>query len=310
MGTLALNSTAEARRDCPVCHSAPSGIHQRIEGGTYWRCSKCRSLYLGASPSESALAGLYTSIDYAEQRGHTEDEAVAACKAATTSAYLRMLRDHAPPGRRYLEVGCSAGIALATAAAEGWESHGVEVSAGAAAAARQRPGVRSVHAGTVLEAEFPSGGVDVVTLFDVIEHIDPPLPTLRRIYDLLADGGLILLVTPDGDSPSARLLGARWPHLFPEHVVCFSRDALVGLLVEVGFEILDVAFAWKRVNLNMLVRHARLHPETVGAGLLARLGGLLPAALANAMLPFNIGEFYVIARRPSRPTRDVPAARR
>ena len=153
-------------------------------------------------------------------------------------------------------MGCSAGVSLTAAAAAGWQVDAVEVPPAAAAVARQRPGVGTVHSGTLLTAPLSPNSYDIVCMFDVIEHIDPPQPTIERVYRVLRDGGLFVLVMPDGDSLSARLLGKCWPHFFPEHVICFSRGGMRRLLEAAGFGILRVAFAWKRVNADMLVRHA------------------------------------------------------
>ena len=268
-----------------------------MQGFVYRRCGDCRSLFLGTPADDTRLSSVYASAAYAEQRGHSNDLTVAACKSATVAVYLQRLRRHFPRGSRYLEIGCSAGAGLSAAAALGWEAEGVEVSPAAAAIAGRLPGVKAVHHGTVLGAPFADASFDVVTLFDVIEHIDPPQPTVQRVFDLLAPGGLILLVTPDADSLSARALGARWPHLFPDHVICFTRDALRRVLVAAGFEVVQMGFAWKRVNLNILIRHAHLHPNVVGGRMLRSVGALLPSWLADRPVPFNVGEFYAIARR-------------
>jgi hypothetical protein len=134
-------------------------------------------------------------------------------------------------------------------------------------------------------------------MFDVIEHIDPPLAVLRTLHGLLAPAGLLLLVTPEGDSLSAHLMGRHWPHLFIEHVVLFSRRGLRTLLSVAGFEVLGSGFAWKRVNLDMLVRHAHLHPGVMGGRMLRLLGRIVPRGPQRAMLPFNVGEFWILARR-------------
>jgi SAM-dependent methyltransferase len=196
-----------------------------------------------------------------------------------------------------VEVGCSAGAALAAAVERGWKVEGIEPSPEAAEVARRRPGVRAVHTGSLLDAAIPPNSVDVMLFFDVIEHIDPPEPTLRAVHRCLSPGGLVLMVTPDAGSLSARWMGRRWPHLFVEHVVIYGRAALAQALEQVGLTVERVAFAWKRVNLNMLVRHATIHRHVRFGALLRVLGHLVPRPLQNLTFPFNMGEFYIIARR-------------
>ena len=213
-------------------------------------------------------------------------------------AYLRMLEHFQPPGRGLVELGCSAGAGLAAAASAGWDAVGVEPSMAAAEIARQRPAIKAVYTGSLEDAPLHSGHADVFILFDVIEHIDPPDGVLTRIYSLLRPGGLLLVVTPDGASLSARVMRARWPHLFVEHVVLFSRRGMRIALRAAGFDLLQGGFAWKRINLDMLVRHSTLHPHVLFGGVFRLLGRVLPGFLLRWMIPFNIGEFYVVARKP------------
>ena len=284
---------SETDRASPACGAREPRPWLSHEEVAYVRCRGCGTAYHRDPPPWDRIEHKYQEAYYA-QRGHA-DPAIEACKQATAAAYFRRLA-HAP-GRRLLEVGCSAGAGLAAAAAAGWQATGVELSTPAAEIARRRPGVRAVHTGRLEDAPLSPASFDAAVMFDVIEHIDPPLAVLRTLHGLLAPAGLLLLVTPEGDSLSARLLGRRWAHLFIEHVVLFSRRGLRTLLSTAGFEVLGSGFAWKRVNLDMLVRHARLHPQVTGGGVLRLLGRMLPAAPQRALLPFNIGEFWMLARR-------------
>jgi hypothetical protein len=114
---------------------------------------------------------------------------------------------------------------------------------------------------------------------------EPDWARIAQIYQVLEHLG-------------ARLLKARWPHLFVEHVLLFSRRGLRGCLEMAGFQVERMGFAWKRINLDMLVRHATIHPHVAGSAALRVLGRLLPGPLLRLGIPFNSGEFYVVARRP------------
>lgn len=254
-------------------------------------------MYHAAAPDWSRIDRIYQE-GYHVQRGHAGDHAIDAVKQATARAYLRLLRSAGVPGIDLLEIGCSAGAALEAAAGQGWAATGLEVAADAAAVAARRPGVLAVHAKRLDEASLADRSQDVVVMFDVLEHIDPPQPTLDRVFRVLRPGGLLLVVTPDAGSLSARVLRSRWPHLFVEHVLLFSRAGLAGVLTAAGFKIERMGFAWKRVSLGMLVRHAVLHPHVPLGFLLRAAGRILPGVVQRAAFPFNVGEFYMIARRP------------
>jgi 2-polyprenyl-3-methyl-5-hydroxy-6-metoxy-1,4-benzoquinol methylase len=262
------------------------------------RCGFCATLYHADEPDWEHLAQIYQD-DYHQKRGHSGDETIETSKQLTMLANLRILKQFNPPGPKLLDVGCSTGAGLESAARNGWDVTGVEFSKPAAELARQRPGVKAVHDGPLQDTPIAEESFDVITLFDVIEHIDTPRDTLSHIYRLLRPGGLLMMVTPDGASISTRLMKSRSPHLFVEHVVLFSRKGMRFALQSAGFQVLRIRFALKRINLNMMVRHATIHKHLSFGRIVRTLGRILPGFLLNQMIPLNIGEFYVIAHRPA-----------
>jgi 2-polyprenyl-3-methyl-5-hydroxy-6-metoxy-1,4-benzoquinol methylase len=101
-----------------------------------------------------------------------------------------------------------------------------------------------VAEGTIHDAPQPAGSLDVLTMFDVIEHVPDPLGDLRKAFDLLAPGGLVVLSTPniDGLFPRLSLPLAKkldyWPHPEPPyHLYQFSARTLAAMLEKAGFEI-------------------------------------------------------------------------
>jgi len=287
---------ADLERACPVCKRCGPRRFCTTGEVDFVRCGFCATLYQAAEPDWARIEQIYKD-DYHKKRGHSDDDTIEASKRATTAVYLGMLSRLKVPGRRLLDVGCSTGAGLAAAADGGWEVTGVEFSESAAEQARLRPGVKAVYSGRLADAPLSEESFDVITLFDVIEHIDPVDEILAVIRRLLCPGGLLLILTPDGASVSARLMKARWPHLFDEHVILFSRQGMRIALERAGFGVERTGFALKRVNLDMMVRHVNIHKHLFFGGPLRMLGRVLPGFLLQRMFPFNIGEFYMIARR-------------
>jgi 2-polyprenyl-3-methyl-5-hydroxy-6-metoxy-1,4-benzoquinol methylase len=109
-----------------------------------------------------------------------------------------------PPGGRLLDVGCAFGTFLRLAAERGWEPHGVEVSRYASALAREGTGF-DVFTGDLEDYPAAPGGFDLVTFWDVIEHVCRPRANLATAFRLLRPGGLLLLTTDNFDGLVARL---------------------------------------------------------------------------------------------------------
>ena len=107
-------------------------------------------------------------------------------------ALLGELRKHQPHGR-LLDVGCAYGRFLEVAAEEGgYTLSGTDVSEHAAGVAAERLGDRArVQPGGLLESPFAGETFDVVTMFDVIEHIEDQDAAFARIRELLRPSGLL-----------------------------------------------------------------------------------------------------------------------
>ena len=152
-------------------------------------------------------------------------------------ALLGELRKHQPHGR-LLDVGCAYGRFLEVAAEEGgYTLSGTDVSEHAAGVAAERLGDRArVQPGGLLESPFAGETFDVVTMFDVIEHI-PDLPgAFAAVREHLAPDGIFAFSVPVYDGPVGVLVEAM--DLDPTHVHKIGRDAWLERADENGFRVL------------------------------------------------------------------------
>ena len=101
----------------------------------------------------------------------------------------------------------------------------MEFSPNAIAAAR--PDIRSRIFEGSLENLPDDGLFDVVSAFDLIEHVPDPRAFLRGCASQLKPGGVMLISTPDTGHFLRHLMRSRWPMLQPmQHLHLFSRQAL------------------------------------------------------------------------------------
>jgi 2-polyprenyl-3-methyl-5-hydroxy-6-metoxy-1,4-benzoquinol methylase len=238
--------------DCPLCGSpdfslrypANKGDRETVTAehfrctssslsrhGDIVQCNRCHLLFSNPQLDPMQVLDIYRAVEdplYQEQ---------AAAREKTFARSLRQLqRLSAPPGK-LLDVGCYTGMFMKLAALEGWTVTGVELSAWAATIARQG-GYGQVHSLALDAACLEPASFDVITLWDVIEHLSHPVAMLKNVHSLLKPGGIIAVSTHMVDSFAARLLGSRYPFFMDMHLVHFSRPTLSRLLAECGFEIL------------------------------------------------------------------------
>lgn len=144
---------------------------------------------------------------------------------------------------RLLDVGCATGQFLADMRDFGdWQLLGVEMNPRAALIARRRHGLPVVIA-RFEELELPPAAFDVVTLWDVLEHLPEPVARLRAVRESLKPDGWLFLSVPILDSLDARLFGGHWIGLdLPRHLQIFSHRSLRHMFRVTGFRIVATAY--------------------------------------------------------------------
>jgi len=89
---------------------------------------------------------------------------------------------------------------------------------------------------------LPSKLFDAITLFQVIEHFKNPLALLKSAKKLLKKNGLILITTPNNDSPLRKFFGSRWSvYNEPSHSIFYNKKTLRETLNSAGFKNIQVS---------------------------------------------------------------------
>lgn len=190
------------------------------------RCGSCGFTF-AAGTSAAELAALYGELD------DVEYGASAAGRRKQMAHLLRWVVAGSAERGRLLDVGAASGVLVEEASASGFDAVGVEPSR--PLAQRARDAGQQVLTGTLPHPELDGQEFDVVTLVDVIEHVDAPIDLLERCRAQLRAGGRLVVVTPDSRSVAARVLGRRWWHRRLAHVGYFDRSTLTRALGEAGF---------------------------------------------------------------------------
>ncbi|MCC7106811.1 MAG: class I SAM-dependent methyltransferase [Chloroflexi bacterium] len=188
-------------------------------------------------PEPSDLVAAYDEV--VDERYEEEQ----AGRIATFNRVLDDLEQHEATGR-LLDVGCHTGVFLTVARERGWDVSGVEPSRWSVDRARER-GLDVLH-GTFGTVSLPAGGFDVITMWDVIEHLADPLAELQHAAALLRPGGLLAISTMNVEAWFPRVLGRHWPWYMQMHLYYFTPSTLRQMLAEAGFEVAR-SVAHKRV---------------------------------------------------------------
>lgn len=212
--------------------------------GRHVICRNCQLIY--ANPIEKT-----NRVNRAYSRRKSTDASIIRgmrLKASRSQLELVEQQQHRD-GLRLLDIGCGEGFFLFNASRAGYTTRGVELSEDAAAYARREFGL-DVDAKPFEELHLPGNEFDVVTLWQVLEHVPHPLAILSEAHRVLKPGGLLALSTPDIGSTPARVLGSRWWNIRMVHINQFTTATLTALVRNAGFR--DISSVSYRECISLL----------------------------------------------------------
>jgi 2-polyprenyl-3-methyl-5-hydroxy-6-metoxy-1,4-benzoquinol methylase len=165
-----------------------------------------------------------------------------------------------PKAARVLDVGCGSGTVLAALQDRGVTCRGLDVNPGAIAFCRSKG--LDVAPGDL--ADEPDSAYDVITMFDVVEHLANPVALMGTAIRKLKPGGFLVAFTPNIHSVSWELMGSAQNTLLPfEHVGFFSPKAFDYTAEKIGATVhtLDV-FGLDVMDYLLMKEHEDSFPYT------------------------------------------------
>jgi ubiquinone/menaquinone biosynthesis C-methylase UbiE len=146
---------------------------------------------------------------------------------------------------RIIDVGSGQGFFLHLCSKQGWRVWGVEINRELAEGTQRNYGIE-VFLGDLEQARYPSDSFDVVTFWNVLDHLVDPRRTLKEAFRILRPGGAVFLRFPNG----AFHVASRWVFsriykfwrkvkAFDHSVIhrySFSRSIILSYLQKTGFE--------------------------------------------------------------------------
>jgi SAM-dependent methyltransferase len=276
---------------CCICGGGQFRRAFEKETLEYVRCEGC-GLIIALPLPTAADAEKFYDEDY--EKGGMGDALVAqeAMVRATARYRLNKMQRYSR-GLRLLDVGCSTGPLLEEATNAGLDADGIDLSRTAVERARLKG-----HSASVATVEtLADVTYDMVTAFDVIEHVRDPVSFVEGVHKALEPGGILAITTPDTNSLTCRAMGRRWYFYLPGvHTFHFNPANITALLADHGFDVLEISRASKALTYDYsLTAFEASNPLVYRTWKL--VGSVIPASLRDRTFRVPIGEMMVIARR-------------
>lgn len=219
---------------CSLCRRRTSEAELWTKNGfRYVRCINCGLIYINPQYTDGTVAEIYSNVLYNQKSEHLD------LNLPTLHKYKGRLLKKFERFRKtghLLDVGCFKGFFLYSASHRGWRTFGTEVSIPAIRFANQELGLQ-VDLGDLLQLpHLQQFNFDIVTLLDVIEHLSRPDLYLQKAHDLLRQGGLLYMETPNFNALPRFMLGKRWTIFNSLHRYYFTPRTMRRILQRSGFK--------------------------------------------------------------------------
>ena len=234
---------------CEMCGNAESypviGRPDFLLGGEQLfymvECSACHTLYQNPRPTPESINHYYPSQYQPYTKAVAEERPIQQFfRKYGLRKRVQLAQKYHPQGGHLLDVGCSTGDFIAEVAHDPqWCAIGIEPSFYAIHYAHQRLNLHVAQA-TLNDAPFANKQFDVITMWDVLEHVHDPMSVLAKSAELLKPQGILIINHPNCDSLDRKLFGKYWAGFeLPRHITLFPLDILKKVEQQLKLQLVD-----------------------------------------------------------------------
>ncbi len=248
------SSSMEEILQCPLCNSTEYKNKYTIASIKINECKKCSFAFTNPRLKREKILELYTS-DYFNNEiyGYKNYLKTEILRKKNFSKWITDGLKHLKEGdnKSALDIGCAAGLCLEELRKNNFTAEGIELNKSYAELSK-RKGFK-VYDTPLLNVNI-SKKFDIITLFDVLEHLDNVPMHLHKIHSLLNNDGIVVLITPNYGSLARRILGKKWFQFKPlEHINYFTVSTLKKIALESGFGLVTYKKAGQYCDKNFLI---------------------------------------------------------
>ena len=246
-------------RNCPNCNSNNFKKELNKDHLDIVKCNNCDLVYTNPIFDEEHYLEIYKATEYQEvvkdlgEKSH--EYRVKRFGRERVKAIERYLTNK-NSDVSLLDVGCSTGFFVEAANELEWDAKGIDLNPSAIDFGKSR----GLNLEQVELSKLSSKNkYDVITLYDVLEHLVDPSDIIKQVRERLANDGLISMYVPNYDSASRVLMGKDAHFIWPSHhLTYFTIKTISDFLQKRSFEILEIKtegldifdYIWWQENIN------------------------------------------------------------
>ena len=218
--------------ECPICKNIDLSYLNGYQKLYLLKCSQCNFTFDQRVPTTNELSDHYNAYKYSHLRPITKETVISFNKLLDYFEQYRELGN-------MLDLSCGQGDFLAEAKKRNWNVYGSEYSEAATHLCRER-GIK-MHQGDLSTNIFNNIKFDVITSFEVIEHVNNPHTLMSLTNNKLRQKGIAYCTTPNFNSLLRYFEKDKFMMInFPEHLSYYTKASIRYLGRENNFKALTV----------------------------------------------------------------------
>jgi len=227
---------------CPICESRKSKQTISLRKYSIYTCLNCDGKFLRPFPTTSELERFYQKEYFTGKHGGVSGykdykalEQMLVLEAKKRLQFIKTITNK----KKLLDLGSGTGDFLKVAKDMGYKASGNDISDHAVKQLKMN-GIKT-YPGIISNKTLPKKSFEIITAWDVIEHLPNIQNAVKAISDALVPGGYFILTTPNTNSIDAKILGKNWYGYkkIPEHLLYFNEKS--------------IEYIFKRNNLDIVV---------------------------------------------------------
>ncbi|PLX01586.1 MAG: hypothetical protein C0594_12910 [Marinilabiliales bacterium] len=212
--------------NCLICSSSHISNIIGYENAFLVKCNQCGFVFSKKIPSDDELVKHYDN--------YSRDDYLSPITSQRFNELLDGFEKYRKTNK-ILDIGCGVGYFLEVAKSRGWECFGTEFTNEAIEINRQK-GIL-MNEGPLQTKNYKENQFDIITSFEVIEHINNPLDEIEAIKKILRPSGLFYCTTPNFNSLSRKKYKQDWIMIdYPEHLSYYTAKTINYLFTQNGFK--------------------------------------------------------------------------
>jgi len=236
---------------CPVCDSEQFSELFKKHDEPFVKCTSCGLVLINPRPVHDQLVNTYDN-NYSQLYAEKAEK-----KFRRIRRWVKRVKRKYVSSGRWLDVGCSVGFVVKVAEEFGFDGFGVDIQSWGVKFGHDKLGLTKLSCGMLEDQNYPNNYFNVISLYDVIEHVPDLNKLVAELKRILSSEGVIDIITPDIGHWNVPSPLHEWNEIKPsQHMYYFNKTTLSQLLDRHGINIIEKRFSLKP-SLKVFASHIK-----------------------------------------------------